>query len=267
MTRRSRGARFANVALAFCTSTLAASGAAAQTCHLGIASEATGSGFTGFSRFEAATYSNRRYSGRYEGAFVGASYRVAAGGITVAMPFYHLIRNGLESSGPGDLAFEGRLVPFRRRVSLGGVLGGSLPTGSAKDELGMGHPMLSVAALIATELDIVSIEAILGYGRALAGSSGHAHHALGLSPLVAPMNPSELEGVLTATARPSRRISTRIGISMAAPVGNENGSSRGASVFGVDYHQGKLRLGLEGAFPILGDPFRAKGAVELGVGF
>jgi hypothetical protein len=264
---RHSGARFANVALAFFTSTLSASGVSAQTCHLGIEPDSAGSGVSGFSRLEAASYENRRYSGRYEGAFVGASYRAPLGGATLAMPLYHLIRNGLESSGPGDLALEARLVPFRRRVSLGAVLGGSLPTGSAKDELGMGHPMLSVAALVATELDIVRLEAILGYGRALADSSAHAHHALGLSPLVAPMNPSELEGILTATARASRQISTRLGISMAAPVGNENGSSRGASVFGVEYHQGKLRLGLEAAFPILGDPFRAKGAVELGVRF
>lgn len=267
MTRRRRGARSANVALAFCTVVLGARGASAQTCHLGIAPEPGGSGVSAFSRLEAASYENRRYSGRYEGAFVGASYSKPIASVTVAMPLYHLIRNGLESSGPGDLALEARLVPFRQRVSLGGVLAGSLPTGSAKDELGMGHPMLSLAALIATELDIVSIEAILGYGHALADSSAHAHHALGLSPLVAPMNPSELEGVVTATARPSRQISTRIGISMAAPVGNENGSSRGASAFGVDWHQGKWRLGMEAAFPILGDPFRAKGAVELGVRF
>lgn len=244
-----------------------AGSAHAQSCHLG-STPGSESGWLGFARGEAAQYENRRYSGHYEGLFLGGSYRSALAGVAVVIPSYHLLRNGLESSGLGDVGLEARVLPFREAVSLGGVLALTLPTGNEDEELGMGHAMAALGLLASTKISSVSAELILGFGQALSsGSSAHAHHASGLSPLVAPMNASELQTSLSLSARPSQRFSTRLALALAAPIGSEPGASRGASTFGVAVHEGPVRLGVEAALPIVGDAFRAKAAVELGVQF
>lgn len=246
---------------------LATGRARAQSCHLGSTPESE-PGFLGFVRGEAAQYENRRYSGHYEGLLLGASYRSPAAGVAVVVPSYHLLRNGLDSSGLGDIGLEGRFLPLREQLALGGVLALTLPTGNADEELGMGHAMVALGVLSTAELDFLSAELILGFGQALSsGSSTHSHHASGLSPLVAPMNASELQASLAVSARPNRRFSTRLALSIAAPVGEEPGASRGATTFGVALHEGRARLGLDASLPVVGDAFRAKAAVELGVQF
>jgi hypothetical protein len=218
---------------------------------------------------EAARFRTARYEGRYEGVFVRGAWSTRNLVFTAALPHYHIVRNGLGSSGFGDLLLDGRgaLATTRdHRASVGGQLAFSAPTGDSKHDLGMGHWMLAPTLWGSLTREPFTLEARLGYGRASGGGSDH-QHAAGTLPIVDPMNQSELEAVLSGAARAHRNLQTRIALMGATPTPSESGTTRAAASFAADFLVGQGRLSLEAQLPLVGDAFRGKLAVELGLRF
>jgi hypothetical protein len=242
--------------------------ALAQHCHVAAGASAA-PGFELSLRSEAALFRTARYEGDYEGVFVRGAWSARNLSFTAALPHYHIVRNGLGSSGFGDLLLEGRVALARtreQRASAGALLTLSAPTGDATHDLGMGHWMLAPTAWASLARDRFTLEARLGYGRAFGGGAHH-RHARGTTPIVDPMNQSELEAVLAGAARAHRNLQTRIAVLGAAPTSSSNGAARAALSFAGDVLIGQGRFSLEAQLPLLGDAFRGKLAAELGFRF
>jgi hypothetical protein len=245
-----------------------AAGARAQPCHEPAPLERRGLGLRAGVGAEHATYRTARYEGDYQGLSATLQWDNPWARLRVAMPFYRIVRNGLESRGPGDLLLDAR-VPLLRdddgAVAGGVVLATTLPTGDAERDLGMGHvmPMPGLWASWAPPRAFVAAQ--LGYGRAL-GAGGHGHHG-GPRPIVNPMNQSELEASASAGYLAYEWLRARAGAYGALPAGDPEGAARAAAFVGVDLLIDRFDLGLEGHLPLAGDPFLAKAVVTLGARF
>lgn len=243
-----------------------ASEALAQHCHVAPPQSGAGGGEVSL-RSEAALFRTVRYEGDYEGIFlrIGWFNRVLA--LQAALPHYHIVRNGLGTWGFGDLTLEGRAQLARtrdERAEAGALLLFSAPSGDSAHDLGMGHWMLAPTAWASVTRDRFTLEARLGYGRAF-GTSAHHRHAPGTSPIVDPMNRSEVEASLSGVARAHRQLSTRVVAYGAAPT--SEGVTRAALAFAGDLSIGRGRFSLEAHLPLAGDAFRGKLAAELGFRF
>lgn len=237
----------------------------AQHCHVA-PPDPSAHGFEVSLRSERARFRTARYEGDYEGVFLRGAWASPRLSLAAALPHYHIRRNGLASAGFGDLALEGRgLVAATRdaRARVGVLLSLSAPTGEPAHDLGMGHWMLAPTAWTRVTRDRLTLEARLGYGRAFAGSTRH-RHAPGKTPIVDPMNHSELEGALSGIARAHRRFHSRLAVYGGTPVASSNGAARAAVSFAGDVLVGQVRFTLEAHLPLVGDAFTGKLAAELG---
>lgn len=241
-------------------SALESSGADAPTTRLGV-------------EVSAASYATSRFEGTYVGVRPTVTWSHPRVRLFGAMPWYRIERNGLPRSGIGDvlLGVEATLVRPKDSVFSAGIAtSASLPTGSARSDLGMGHAMSMSSLWFDARTPRFSLRTSVGYGRALMGRRmSMSHHAMQTGgPIVDPMNASELEASLVGSVRVIRTLRIRAGVFGAIPVGAESGSSRASVLGGLEGVVGdRLDLGVEIQTAVVGNPFRSKFLARVGVRF
>lgn len=246
--------------------------AQAQSCHLPLRVEQAepADPFTARLRAEAAGFSTPEYEGHFEGLVPSFGFRERWFEAAASMPVYRIVRNGRSDVGPGDLLLQARapvVADHARDHVLGLELAASLPTGDPELELGMGHVMLMPSAWGTLTSGRFAMTARAGYARAVVGSSTHHHHEGGMSPLVDPMNESELDGALAGSVGLSRLVGVRAGFYGAVPVAVDDGRARAAGFAGFAVENRRVSSDFELHLPVAGDPFTAKLLLELGVRF
>jgi hypothetical protein len=242
--------------------------ARAQSCHVSAASQDTTFGVRLSARAQTAGFETTLYEGHYQGLFAG----VLAGSETVSaeasLPFYRIMRNGLTSYGAGDLALGARAKLFGYggdRGATGLFVAGTLPTGDPERDLGMGHVMIMPGAWGRASLRPVVFFAELAYGAALGtqGAGHHEHHAAGQTPIVNPMNSSELEPLVAVAVDVAGPFRVRGGAYGGFPVGSSDGASRMAAFVAVEIARGSFGASVQGELPLVGDPFTSRLSLEL----
>ena len=244
--------------------------AAAQSCHLPPRVLTSDDAFAASLRSEIAGFSNSEYEGHYEGLVPNLSFRHAWFEAAAALPLYRIVRNGRSDVGPGDLLLQARAAVLRDRErvqALGLELAASLPTGNPEHELGMGHVMLMPSAWGTLGLGRLGLSARVGYAQAVAGSSEHHHHGGGTSPLVDPMNESELDAAAAGSFAVTPAVSARLGFYGAVPVATADGRARAVGFAGFGVQNQRFGTSLEAHLPLAGDPFTAKLVLEVGAHF
>jgi hypothetical protein len=221
-------------------------------------------------RAETAGFSNSEYEGHFEGLVPNLAFSQPWFEAAAAFPVYRIVRNGRSDVGPGDLLLQAR-VPIlgdrARRKRLGLELASSFPTGNPELELGMGHVMLMPSAWGTLGAGRFGLTARAGYARALVGSSEHHHHGGGTSPLVDPMNESELDGAVAGSLAVTRLTGVHAGFYGAVPVATEDGLARAAGFAGASVDGERIGTSLEVHVPLAGNPFTAKLLLEVGARF
>ena len=217
-------------------------------------------------RGESAGFETKSYEGHYEGTALLAALETRRFRANAVLPAYRIVRNGLAAEGLGDVLLQGGVVVLRSsepRRTLGVDLGVSLPTGEVESDLGMGHVMLLPSVWGGWQAGPLGFTARAGYARALA-SSGHAHHhGDGHSPIVDPMNSSELELGAVASLELGRSVAMRAGAYGALPVGISDGAGRAAALVGAGLAGRRVASEVQVHLPLAGDPFTAKLLLEL----
>lgn len=249
---------------------LTARSACAQSCHA-VAEDPRGETRLGLSlRSETATFRTKRYEGHFEGAFATASGAFGPVSAALSVPYYRALENGLAVHGFGDLALGARarvVSDDATAYAFGVMLGTTLPTGDAEDELGMGHAMPAGGLWGRWSAPLaLQLRAELSYARAIVAGSGGSHHAhgAGTSPLVDPMNGSELAPLFTVSRPLGDLVTLRAGAFGGFPVGAD-GASRVLGLIGVHAARGGFAARVEGQAPLIGDPFEEKLLLELSV--
>ena len=242
--------------------------AASQQCHPLAGDLKRAPGLTTGLRLDAAGYRNPSYTGDYQGLAptIGLYHpRVA---LVALLPAYRLTRNGRAVYGLGDLALALRVpVPAFTRggFAAGFGLAATLPTGQARDDLGMGHVMLMPELWYAHQRERIQLTGTFGFARALtaAGSGAHNH---GPRPIVNPMNLSEIDASFNAFLRVHPNLWIKLGAFGAAPVGaiNPHGLTRLVVGSGLMLTLRRLELSAELQAPLAGAPFLARGVIQVG---
>jgi hypothetical protein len=266
--RRARLARCAFLLSSAFAAGLTPATALAQHCQ-GLTAEPSAPGVELSLRSEVARFRTARYEGDYQGLFVRGAWRGRSVSAQLSAPYYHIVRNGLGARGLGDVLLDGRLellAPSLRPARGAALLAFALPTGDSAHDLGMGHWMLAPGVSGSVSIDRYSFELRGSYARSFGGAAHH-QHAAGTSPIVDPMNHSELDAALRATARASRFFSTRLSWYGALPLPASEGAARAAASFAGDLRIDRVRFSLEAHLPVLGDAFRGKVGAELGLAF
>ena len=245
--------------------------AAAQQCHPLAGSVWRNPGLSVGLRFDAAGYRNSRYEGDWQGMAPTLGFNHRKFAMMALLPTYRLTRNGRVGYGLGDLALAMRVpVPgfSRGALSAGFGLAATLPTGKASADLGMGHVMLMPEFWFAHERERVQWVGTLGFARALA-SAGGSHHSGGPKPIVNPMNLSEIDASISSFVRLHERVSLKLGLYGAMPVGSANvvGVTRIIASSGVAVTVRGLELSAELQAPLVGAPFLARGVLQVGYRF
>jgi len=250
---------------------LARPAAAAQQCHPLAGSVWRNPGLSTGLRFDAAGYRNSRYEGDWQGMAPILGFTHSKIAVMALLPMYRLSRNGRVGYGLGDLALAMRVpVPrfARGPFSAGFGLAATLPTGKASADLGMGHVMLMPEFWFTHETERLQWVGTLGVARALASASG-SHHSAGPKPIVNPMNLSEIDASLSSFVRLHERVSLKLGVLGAMPVGSANvvGVTRIIVSGGVAVAVRGLELSAELQAPVVGAPFLARGVLQVGYRF
>lgn len=246
--------------------------AAAQQCHQLGGNAWRNSGLYFGVRLEAAGYRNSRFEGDYEGVAPAISFNHRRFSLLALLPMYRLTRNGPATYGLGDLALAARIpVPqwATHHFSAGFGLAATFPTGDDERDLGMGHVMVMPDFWWAHEHGRVQFQGTVGFGRALAGQVGHTHHASGPRPIVNPMNMAEIEGSLVTLLQVHRSVWLRASVYGAMPVGtvNPNGVTRVMLSQGLVVQARGVEVALELQAPLAGQPYLARGVLQVGYRF
>lgn len=242
----------------------------AQSCHLPPRIESNADVIAATLRAETAGFSNSAYAGHFEGLVPGLTFRRAWLETVATLPLYRILRNGRSDTGPGDLLLQVRGTAFRdaeRRRAFGLELAATLPTGNPEHQLGMGHVMLMPSAWGTLTWGRFGVSARFGYAAAIAGSAEHHHHGGGTSPLVDPMNESELDAAAAGSFAITSGVGARAGFYGAVPVATEDGRARAAGFAGVGVQNQRFGTSMELHLPLAGDPFTAKLLLEVGTRF
>jgi hypothetical protein len=267
--RGSVSRRTAAVVLGFAiTSAWPSSGAAADHCEPSappaLRGESTAPKFALRLGIERANYANERYAGNFAGLGLGALLTGKAWDVSLDASLYHLVKNGLDVSGPGDPFLRGRVRVWQAEgstLALGMALGLSAPLGDAQAGLGMGHFMIHPGIWLGSRGEQIRTEWSLGYGRVL----GDGEHGEPTGPLVSPMNSSELSAGAAVSWDLHPQFALRaLGLG-AVPVAAPQGEARLMAGFGARLVLGALALTVTASFPVVGDPFTDK--LELGIGY
>jgi len=250
---------------------LAGPAAAAQQCHPLAGSVWRNPGLSAGLRFDAAGYRNSRYEGDWQGMAPTLGFNHPKVALMALLPMYRLTRNGLVGYGLGDLALAIRVPVPRFAVgpfSAGFGLAATLPTGKSSADLGMGHVMLMPEFWFTHERERVQWVGTFGFARALA-RAGESHHSGGPRPIVNPMNLSEIDASLSSFLRLHERVSLKVGVYGAMPVGSANvvGVTRIIASGGVAVTVRGLELSAELQAPVIGAPFLARGVLQVGYRF
>lgn len=242
--------------------------AMAQHCRP-MAPQAESSAIEASLRAEAATYRTARFEGSYEGLFLAAGFRGPLIGLRLQLPRYRIVRNGLPRHGFGDLLGEAQVRLYELQepsLQLGLALAFTAPTGDWKADLGMGHAMWMPSTWAEVTASGFLFQAKLTYAGAFEKDGAHEGHARAPGPIVAPMNASELNALLSGSAQVVDEIYLRLGAFSGIAL-NEDGASRMTALFATDFVFEHLRFSVEAELPLLGDPFLFKLASEAGVRF
>ena len=234
----------------------------AQLCHAPPPEEPKPLGLHARVSAEVATYATPRFEGEYQGVAIEAGWSHRWVQARVVLPGYRVLANGAQYVGVGDVLLDAR-VPFARTdddALIAGVeLAATLPTGDRSHQLGMGHVMAMPGLWAAWRASGAFAQVQASYGRALVdmGSNEHALH--GPSPVVNPMNLSELEVALSGGVSVHARLRLRAGAYGAVPIASPNGAPRASAFLGVDVGALEwLDVGVEGHVPLLGTAFQMK---------
>ena len=243
----------------------------AQHCHAPLTVDAPDHAYRVYAGLVAASFGEGADAGNYQGLFAGFAYQQPWWGTELRVPAYRLERpatNGTYGLGDVTLSASGTLLRQRDdSVRMGVELPVMLPTGDEGRELGMGHVMLMPDLLLALDLEPVTFRAQIGYGQVIGSEPmQHHHHAAGgvmRSPLVNPMNRSELEHALIASLGLRRHTSIHVGWLGAVPIHDPTGVTRQILVFGAAARVDAVELGFDIQRPVAGDPFFLRGVLQL----
>jgi hypothetical protein len=213
---------------------------------------------------QAASYENRTYVGSYQGVAPSLGWMRGAFGASATIPLYHLTENGLSVYGPGDAMITGHAAVYERDALQAGVaLHAMFPTGSERDNLGMGHAMVTPGLWSAYRAARWAFAATAGYTRALTTlGAGHDH---GPRPLVDPMNMQEL--TWSAGAGVDVGGGVRIGGRAHGGVPIGTGITRLIGAGRVAWSGERLTTGLELQVGLAGDPFTMRGVLDTALRF
>ncbi|MEJ7599170.1 MAG: hypothetical protein WKG01_14775 [Kofleriaceae bacterium] len=211
----------------------------------------------GISMF-AARYDQRLYEGNYQGVAPIVRWANARLAITGTFPLYRLVENGRTLYGPGDGVLAAQVSHQRAALRAGLVAAVSVPTGDHQTGFGMGHAMVMSSLFAAYALDLVTVGASAGYGRAFGG--GAHEHDRGSWPIVDPMNRSEVLWSATADVALAHAVMTGARVMGAIPIGD--GNSRVIAAARVGWTAGRVATGFELQAGLAGDPFSVRGVVE-----
>ncbi|MDX2053409.1 MAG: hypothetical protein SFV15_13510 [Polyangiaceae bacterium] len=225
----------------------------------------------------AASYRTPRYEGRWEGARVGLAGSWAPLSGRVWVPAYRLERNGLTSTGLGDVGV-GASATFwggELRAYGGGLdVAITLPTGAPDKDLGMGHPMVMSGPFGSLRLGRFSLGAELTFATVLSSEhagtpAGHDHgaHTHGPSPIVAPMNGSEAEASALVRFAISPHWRAEASATGATPLAAHGGEARLFGGVGPGLSMGPLDLLLRVELPFYGDAFLVRTSLAAGWAF
>jgi hypothetical protein len=216
----------------------------------------------------AASYGNASYVGEYQGGALVLRLRYGRFNAHAGLAGYRITRNGLAARGLGDVPVGLGVTAYRVEeqhgllLELGPALDATLPAGQAERGLGMGHVMLMPGAFLRLSQHALSVRLLLAYGRALAhGTHGHVH---GPSPLVNPMNRSEVEHAFALRYQLVPLFALAAGVAGAVPVADRGGAAREAITLGGELLLGAFDVALEQELPLVGDPFRARTVLRVG---
>lgn len=207
----------------------------------------------------AARFSTPSFVGDYQGISPAAhwtSMRLAA---SIVAPLYRITKNGATDYGPGDVMAHGQLVLLGAHARAAGVaLAVSVPTGSERERLGMGHVMVMPAAWASYGVGEAVFAGSVGYGRAIGAGGEHADHGGG--PLVDPMNFSELTWSATGDLRLARTLSAGVKLGGAVALG-EAGTDRVSGGARVTWGTGRVQTTAELQGGFVGAPFEVRGVL------
>lgn len=226
----------------------------------------------------AANYDVNGYAGNYQGLWATFAYRGDWYGAELMLPAYRLDRMQGVEYGLGDLMVTLRGTLYRAwngDLAVGLELPVMVPTGDADRELGMGHVMLMPDAYVAVNVRPLVLRAQLGYGQMIGmmhmPASGHHHGGSApmkmRSPLVNPMNESELEHALLVGLQLPLDFTLHARWWGAVPVAYDMGVLRQAVAAGATATLSRFDLTLELQRTITGDAFAWKPLLQLGVVF
>ena len=193
--------------------------------------------------------------GRVSGHAMLAAYRVDGEGVGVGDAMVGAAVDLLPASAPFQLGLTGMAM---------------LPTGDADAGRGMGHVMIGAGAWLRAARGRGAIAIAAQWARAHGDGAEHAAHQHGGQdgwPLVDPMNPSEVVVDAAATARlVPGRLRAGAAVTWATPV-ELDGEVRVivAGLLGVEH--GRCAVDVRLGAPVVGDPYVARGTIELGYRF
>lgn len=243
-----------------------AQSAAAQSCHAASLRPTSGLTYRTALASVFGTFRRGDVRGEYQGLFVTGTLAHPWFTAELALPGYRIARIGSHAYGPGDLTVNVRGNVFRtadESITLGPELAATLPTGSADDGLGMGHVMLMPGVFGSWQHHAFTLITQLGYGRALGSASTH-NHGDGPSPVVNPMNRSELTHAIgfSASVHPNLRVTTRL--LGAVTLFNHAGYAREVLAPGLQLIAGAFDFTFEQQLPVVGEPFVSRTLMSVG---
>jgi hypothetical protein len=204
--------------------------------------------------------------GEYQGLFLSGTVSHPWFVAELAVPVYRIAWTGGHAYGLGDLAVTVRANLYRATdgsITAGPELAVTLPTGKPEDGLGMGHVMLMPGGFASWQREHVRIIAQLSYGRALSDLSAHSHHD-GPTPIVNPMNRSELSHSIGVSAALHERMYVTGRLIGAVTLFNHDGAPREIVAPGLQLIAGAFDVALELQLPVVGEPFMSRTLMSVG---
>jgi hypothetical protein len=246
-----------------------ASAACGQACHLSDLGARPADRLRVSGRALFASYRTPEAAGEYQGYFAGVAYALQPWFFAeLQLPAYRLVRDRVVERGLGDVSADLRAAVWRPdpALAVGLELAATLPSGDAEAGLGMGHVMLMPGMWLSWERDALRVLLQLAYGRMLDGGAGppagHHNHG-GPTPLVNPMNRSELEHALAVSYAFGARLFAGARLLGAVPVAAASGRAREVAGVALGARFAPLELAAELQLPLVGDPFTARTSLTL----
>jgi hypothetical protein len=203
--------------------------------------------------------------GEYQGVLLTATLSHPWFTAEITLPGFRIAQVGSHAYGLGDVLASARAHLYRSdddTLIAGPELAATLPTGSMEDGLGMGRAMLMPGVFLQWHQGAFSVLAQLAYGRMLGDASGHMHMAL--MPIVNPMNRSELEHSIGASARVHANLALTGRLLGAVTMFDHAGAAREIVAPGLQLIFGAFDAALEVQVPIVGSPFTSRTLVSVG---